>query len=416
MSLDTDLNVPGSETAPAAPPKLAPDDPRLKLRRGRTLKAGPVIALALALAAVAALAVLVALESGSQSDDPAKSAEDARATARPAIVPLEIRDPEPQPSAQPPPTKQPPAAGDKLPVVPLPDEQERRSYVGYSSDEESPARQRQRRREEEDKARSAGVLFETGSSSLLEPSATEPRTLSPSDLADALRRSAGDESDPNAQDRKNAFLDAPKKGSNYLASTVQRPASPYQVQAGTIIPAVLITGINSDLPGPVIGQVRENVYDTVSGNHLLIPQGARLLANYDSLVAWGQERVLVCWNRLIFPNGTSLNLECMPAADLKGYAGLADDVDEHWGKLLKGAAIASLLAATTQAVAGNTTGYNPTVPQMWARNSATEMNSVGQQITRRNLNIQPTITVRPGFSVNLLVTKDMVIPPYSEAS
>jgi type IV secretion system protein VirB10 len=177
-----------------------------------------------------------------------------------------------------------------------------------------------------------------------------------------------------------------------------------------------VTGINSDLPGPVIGQVREHVYDTVTGNYLLIPQGSRLLAHYDSMVAWGQERVLVCWNRLVFPNGDSVNLHCMPAADLKGAAGLTDEVDEHWMRILKGAAVASLLAATTTAVAGNTEGYNPTVPQVFARNAAGEVNQVGQQITSRNLRIQPTITVRPGFSVNVVVTKDMVLPRYPEPS
>ena len=122
---------------------------------------------------------------------------------------------------------------------------------------------------------------------------------------------------------------------------------------------MLITAINSDLPGPVVGQVRENVYDTVSGNVLLVPQGARLLANYDSMVAWGQERVLLCWNRLLLPNGDSLRLQCMPAADLKGAAGLADEVDEHWFRIVKGAAVASLLAATTQGIAGSTTTFNP---------------------------------------------------------
>jgi type IV secretion system protein VirB10 len=222
--------------------------------------------------------------------------------------------------------------------------------------------------------------------------------------------------DPNSQVRKNAFLDSQgaSKTTDILPARLQHPRSPYEVKGGTIIPAVLITGINSDLPGPVIGQVRESVYDTVSGNYLLIPQGSRLLAQYDSMVAWGQERVLVCWNRLVFPNGDSIDLECMPAADLAGAAGLADGVDEHWGRILKGAAVATLLAATTTVVAGNTQGFNPTVPQTLARNAAGEMNAIGQRITAQNLNIQPTITVRPGFSVNVIVTKDLVLPaPYA---
>jgi type IV secretion system protein VirB10 len=223
----------------------------------------------------------------------------------------------------------------------------------------------------------------------------------------------GGESDPNLQGRKNAFLEGTGRASETVTAVVEPPRSPYELEAGTIVPAVLITGINSDLPGPIVGQVRENVYDSVSGNTLLIPQGARLLANYDSMVVWGQERVLVCWNRLIFPNGDSIALPCMPAADLQGAAGLADGLDEHWWKIVKGASVAALLAATTTLAAGNTTGYNPTVPQVMARNGADSVNGAGQQITGRNLNIQPTITVRPGFSVNVILTKDLVIPPYA---
>ena len=181
-----------------------------------------------------------------------------------------------------------------------------------------------------------------------------------------------------------------------------------------MLPAVLITAINSDLPGPVVAQVREHVYDTVTGDHLLVPQGSRLIAQYDSMVAWGQERVLLCWNRLILPNGDSLDLQCMPAADLKGAAGLADEVDEHWWRILKGAAVATLLSAGTAFAAGDTTSYNPTVGQVMARSASGEIGQVGAQLTRNNLSIQPTITVRPGFSVNVIVTKDMIVPPYPD--
>jgi type IV secretion system protein VirB10 len=132
------------------------------------------------------------------------------------------------------------------------------------------------------------------------------------------------------------------------------------------------------------------------------------------MVAWGQERVLVCWNRLVFPNGDSINLQCMPAADLQGAAGLTDEVNEHWWRILKGASVATLLAATTTVVAGNTEGYNPTVGQTLARNAAGQVNGVGQQLTKRDLDIQPTITVRPGFSVNVIITKDVVMTPYPE--
>lgn len=224
--------------------------------------------------------------------------------------------------------------------------------------------------------------------------------------------------DPNGQSQKDAFLESEgaSRTADTLAARVERPPSPYEVLAGTIVPAVLITAIRSDLPGPVIAQVRENVYDTVTGNVLLIPQGARLLARYDAMVVWGQDRVLVCWNRLLFPNGDSIDLECMPAADLQGQAGLADQVDEHWARLIAGAAVSSLLAATAQGAAGNTTGFSPSVPQLWANGGAQAVNQTGQQIVHRDLIVAPTIVVRPGFSVNVIVNRDMVLPPYGDST
>jgi type IV secretion system protein VirB10 len=220
--------------------------------------------------------------------------------------------------------------------------------------------------------------------------------------------------DPNLQLRKNAFLDNPKARSDYLPTTLQHALSPYEVKATTIIPATLITGINSDLPGPIIAQVREQVFDTVTGQHLLIPQGARLLASYDSMVAWGQERVLMCWNRIIFPNGSSINLQCMPAADLKGQAGLTDEVDNHWDRLLAAVGLSTVLSLGAQAAAGDPSGYQPNLAQSAARNAAGQINSAGQAVVQRQINIQPTITVRPGFGVNVLVTKDMVLEPYED--
>jgi type IV secretion system protein VirB10 len=219
------------------------------------------------------------------------------------------------------------------------------------------------------------------------------------------------------QERKNDFLArAGVSSAEYLDKSLTTPRSPYEVKAGTVIPTVLITGINSVLPGQVVGQVRENVYDTVSGNYLLIPQGSRVIAAYDSMVAWGQERVLVCWNRVIRPDGTSITLDCMPGVDLAGYAGMADEVDNHWWRIISGAALSSLLAATAQRSQGDVTTYQPSVSQAWAGNAAGQINQAGQQITARNLQIQPTITVRPGFSVNVLVSKDIVIPPYGRGA
>lgn len=218
--------------------------------------------------------------------------------------------------------------------------------------------------------------------------------------------------DQNLQGRKNDFLTQTDRSDGYLPNQIVRPRSPYEVKAGTIIPTVLVTGINSDLPGTILGQVRENVYDTVSGNYLLIPQGSKVLASYDSMVAYGQERVLVCWQRLIRPDGTSLSLDCQPGVDLGGYAGFADTVDNHWWRVLTGVALGSVLAAGVVVPQGNVSGYVPTIGQGMAANAAGAVNQAGQQITNRALGIQPTIKVRPGFSVNVLVTKDLVIPPY----
>ena len=219
--------------------------------------------------------------------------------------------------------------------------------------------------------------------------------------------------DQNMQGRKNEFMTQTDRSDGYLPNQIVRPRSPYEVKAGTIIPTVLVTGINSDLPGTILGQVRENVYDTVSGNYLLVPQGSKLLASYDSMVAYGQERVLVCWQRLIRPDGTSLSLDCQPGVDLGGYAGFADTVDNHWWRVLTGVALGSVLAAGVVVPQGNVSGYVPTIGQGMAANAAGAINQAGQQITNRALGIQPTIKVRPGFSVNVLVTKDLILPPYS---
>jgi len=247
--------------------------------------------------------------------------------------------------------------------------------------------------------------------------ATSPETAAPVNAAphSPTGQDLGHGADPNLQDRKNDFLArAGVSNAEHLDATVTLPRSPYEVKAGAVIPTVLITGINSDLPGQIVGQVRENVYDSVSGNFLLIPQGSRLLAAYDSMVAWGQERVLLCWNRLIRPDGSSIALGCMPGVDLSGYAGFADEVDDHWLRIIGGAAVSSLLAASAQRSQGDVTGYQPSFPQVWAGGAAGSINQAGQQLTQKNLQIQPTITVRPGFSVNVLVTRDIVIPPYPQ--
>lgn len=220
-------------------------------------------------------------------------------------------------------------------------------------------------------------------------------------------------SDQNNQDRKISFAKgAGDNQKNYISHGLMNPVSPYEVKAGAKIQATLETGINSDLPGDVFAKVRENVYDTVTGNYLLIPQGATLTAEYDSVVSYGQERVQVCWNRLILPNGKSVNLECMSGGDLKGYTGIKDKVNNHYGKLLFGVVTSSILSVGASASQGTNLGDDATMDQMFAMNVGQNLNNVGQQITQKNLNIQPTIEIRPGFKIIVKVNKDIPLEPY----
>jgi type IV secretion system protein VirB10 len=181
------------------------------------------------------------------------------------------------------------------------------------------------------------------------------------------------------------------------------------VQAGTVIPAALITGIRSDLPGQITAQVTENVHDTPTGRARLIPQGARLIGIYDSQVAFGQSRVLLVWTRLIMPNGRSIVLERQPGADAAGYAGLQDEVDNHWSELSKAAALSTLLGVGTEL---GSSGNDSDIIQALRRGAGDSLNQTGQQVVRRNLNIQPTLTIRPGFPVRVIVNRDLVLEPY----
>jgi len=217
----------------------------------------------------------------------------------------------------------------------------------------------------------------------------------------------------NAQDRKLAFVNASVDRRTVSPDRVSRPASPYIVQAGTVIPGALITGIRSDLPGQVTAQVTENLYDTPTGRFLLVPQGAKLIGSYDSQVSFGQSRVLLVWTRLIMPNGRSIVLERQPGADSAGYAGLEDQVDNHWGELFKAAALSTFLAVGTEVGAGSDTNSNDSAVIQALRHGASDsLNQAGQQVVRRSLNIQPTLTVRPGFPVRVIVNRDLILAPY----
>ena len=219
------------------------------------------------------------------------------------------------------------------------------------------------------------------------------------------------QNDQNFQGRKLDFLGEEVDSAIYNPHALQDPASPYQVMAGTVIAASLITGINSDLPGRVIAQVTENVYDTVSGRYVLIPQGSRVIGTYDSVVAFGQERALVVWQRIIMPDGSSVVIENLPATDTAGYAGLEDEVNFHTWRLLKGIVLSTLLGVSTELTFGD---EEDDLVEAIRESTQDSVNQVGQRITERNLNIQPTITVRPGWPLRIIVNKDMVLRPYRD--
>lgn len=222
-----------------------------------------------------------------------------------------------------------------------------------------------------------------------------------------------DGSAQNGQDHKLAFVNASVDRRTVSPDRIAKPASPYIVQAGTVIPGALITGIRSDLPGQITAQVTENVYDTPTGRFRLIPQGARLIGIYDSQVAFGQSRVLLVWSRLIMPNGRSIVLERQPGADAAGYAGLEDEVDNHWGELLKAAALSTLLAVGTELGAGSDTNSNDSaIIQALRHGAGDSLNQTAQQVVRRSLNIQPTLTIRPGFPIRVIVNRDLVLESY----
>ncbi len=214
----------------------------------------------------------------------------------------------------------------------------------------------------------------------------------------------------NGQGEKLAFANAAADKRTVSPDRLQAVASPYVVQAGTLIAGALLTGIRSDLPRQVTAQVTQNVYDSPTGRYLLIPQGAKLIGLYDSQVSFGQSRVLLVWTRLIMPNGQSIVLERQPGADPQGFSGLQDGVDNHWGELFKAALLSTLLSVGSEA---GTSGQENDLVQAIRQGASNSISQTGQQIVGRQLNIQPTLTIRPGFPIRVFVDRDLVLAPYA---
>ena len=279
------------------------------------------------------------------------------------------------------------------------------------------------RRKEAEAAAASSVFFRSGTPGKTAAPATaqvaaagQASALAGFDpLAAGPASTAAQPSDPttvqNRQDQKEAFL---KGGSTETRNSgnLKMPSSSYQVMAGTVIAGALVTGIKSDLPGDVIATVTEPVYDSATGKFLLIPQGSRILGKYNSQVSYGQSRVQVVWNRVILPDTSSLTLDNLVGTDPAGYSGLEDGVDYHWSRIVAGAALTTLLGVGAELAAPeNRQDGNRIV--IAGRDSAQDsINQVGQEMTRRNMNVQPTLTARPGLPVRVIVARDLVLRPY----
>ncbi|WP_246731593.1 TrbI/VirB10 family protein [Methylocapsa sp. S129] len=259
----------------------------------------------------------------------------------------------------------------------------------------------QREAQEQEAALTSHLFATTNVGPVIPASLTAPAQA-------AAATAAAVSNDLTSQDHKLAFLNGNVDRRTVSADRVEAPPSPYVLQAGAVIPGALLTGLRSDLPGQVTAQVTEDVYDSPTGKFLLIPQGARLIGQYDAQVAFGQSRALLVWNRLIMPNGRSIVLERQPGADTEGYAGVEDQVDYHWGMLFKAAILSTVLSVGSEV--GMSNNGNSLV-QAIQQGGSQGVNQVGQQVVSRSLNIQPTITIRPGFPVRVIVNRDLVLEP-----
>ncbi|ULJ82710.1 IncP-type conjugal transfer protein TrbI (plasmid) [Rhizobium sp. C104] len=243
---------------------------------------------------------------------------------------------------------------------------------------------------------------------------TAASTTSIPDLYSAALRNGllGQDIDQNGQKSKEDFFNSDLKDLGYLPNRVVPQQSRFELKRGSVIPATLITGINSDLPGRITAQVSQNVYDSATGHRLLIPQGAKLFGRYDSKVSFGQSRVLVVWTDLIFPNGSTLQIGGMAGTDAQGYGGFNDKVNNHYWRTFGSAALIALIGTGIDASMpeSSTLATQETASDAARRNFAESFGRVAEQTISRNLNVQPTLEIRPGYKFNVLVDQDIVFP------
>ncbi|SDF00716.1 TrbI/VirB10 family protein [Rhodospira trueperi] len=315
-----------------------------------------------------------------------------------------------EPPAQPP-VLGPPLPGDLgRPIL----EHRRRAGLEPDSANRAAEAERQRLAAQALQARESGVLFRIDTRPVgtvaIAPEPDGSEAVGPTMSALPADRLALDpERDPNGQQTKLDFLNRRQTGGIYNPHSLETPASPHQVMAGSIIAASLITGLNSDLPGTVIAQVTEHVYDTATGRVLLIPQGSRLIGTYDSVIAFGQSRALVVWHRIVMPDGSSTRIDNLPATDSAGYAGLEDGVDYHVDRLATGVVLATLLGVGTELTLGESESE---LVRALHESLQGNVSRAGSRLTERFLDVQPTLTIRPGFPLRVIVHRDLILRPY----
>lgn len=247
----------------------------------------------------------------------------------------------------------------------------------------------------------------------------DPRREGSPNLGDDLSSLRESGYDPAADKDKEAFFNRAERDSSWILPHSRTAGQPLELKTGAIIPGVMVTGINSDLPGNIIAQVSQNVFDTATGRNLLIPQGAKLFGVYDSRVIYGQERVLVAWNRLVFPDGSAVTLGAMPGSDMAGNAGYTDKVNNHYLRIFGSAILMSMITGgmsysmdSLDSSGGDSD--NPTLQNEMGAALASQLGQATLQLLQRNLNIKPTLEIRPGYQFNVIVTKDVVFErPYS---
>lgn len=419
-----DTTDPNPPPAPKVTPESialrAPPRPVMRLNRRTLIVSATALALGVALASMWALQSKGHRSGGSGHSEPYNVEHVAKAEDLEQLPANYSQLPQ----------KPVPAAVSSPPVLgpPLPGEfggpvlQESRGMAG--SDRSSSAQALNRERDAHAAAQSS-VFFQLGNTEQMStaalssvPAAFVPGPSGgPSDASGGpTPLTAAQPSDPtaiqNGQGEKEAFLAHAGETATRNAAVLQPPASPYTVMAGTVIPAALVTGVDSDLPGQVIATVTQSVYDTATGRYLLIPQGSRLIGRYDSQIAFGQRRVLLVWLRLILPDTSSIALDKLPGIDPAGYAGLEDGVNWHWNRILAGAALSTLLGVGSELAVSNEGDVNGNVVFALRDSAQDTTNQVGQEITRRNLSVQPTLTIRPGFPMDVMVDRDLVLRPY----